>query len=85
MFEEIRIYNTDTAQGGRITNLYNNMMLGVQADTLDFGASAPLIYNVSFQPEHANIGSLGSADINATQAGQQNILSTVASNAFCKP
>ena len=85
MFEEIRIYNTDTAQGGRITNLYNNMMLNVQADTLDFSTSAPLIYNVSFQPEHANIGSLGTTDINATRAGQQNILSTVASTVANRP
>ena len=78
MFEEIRIFNTDTAQGGRVTNLYNSMILNVQSDTLDMGASSPLVYNVTFQPEHANIGNLGSADIISTAAAQQNVQSTVA-------
>ena len=77
-FEEIRIFNTDTAQGGRITNCYNNMIVNVQADTLDMGASIPVVYNVTFQPEHANIGALGSSDTISTAAAQQNLQSSIA-------
>lgn len=84
-FEEIRIFNTDTAQGGRVTALYNNMINTIQADTVDHAQSSPLTYSVSFQPEHANIGSLGSSDINGRIASQQNIQSTVAATVANRP
>jgi len=77
-FQEIRIYNMDTAQGGRITNLYNNMMLHVQGDSVDYSQSAPMSYKATFQPEHVNIGNFGSSDINATQAGKSNLQSSIA-------
>ena len=55
-FEEIRIHNRDSAQGGRSFALYNCMITNMTHDTLAHSDSQPIQYNVSFQPEHFNVG-----------------------------
>lgn len=54
-FEEIRIHNHDTAQGGRTFRLYNCMMLNSNHDRADYSNSGPLQYTANFQPEHVDI------------------------------
>ena len=46
-FEEIRIINKDTAQGGRTTVLYNCMVNTVQHTTFDYAQSSTATYAVS--------------------------------------
>ncbi len=77
-FEEIRIHNKDTAQGGRTTILYNCMVNTVQHTTFDYAQSSTATYSVSFQPEHVNIGGLGEEFVDQTNSAKSNLLSTVA-------
>ena len=79
-FEEIRIRHLDTAQGGRLINLYNCMITNIAHDVLDYSASAPVMFNVNFQPEHVNIGNIGDTNPNlsAQSAVQSDVAGTVA-------
>jgi len=84
-FEEIRIHNKDTAQGGRTTTLFNCMINAVQHSTFDYSQSSSSTYNVSFQAEHVNIGSLDDSLVNNAQAQRQNLLSTLAPTVANRP
>lgn len=77
-YEEIKIHNKDTAQGGRTTTLYNCMVNTVQHTTFDYANSSMATYAVSFQPEHVNIGSLGDSHIDPQQSARQSLESTIA-------
>ena len=77
-FEEIRIHNKDTAQGGRTTVLYNCMVNSIQHTTFDYAQSGTATYNVTFQPEHVNIGGVGTSNVDPTTSGKSSLLSTVA-------
>ena len=77
-FEEIRIHNKDTAQGGRTTVLYNCMINQVQHSTFDYGQSSVATYSVQFTPEHVNIGAVDGSLVNSKQAQRQSLESTVA-------
>tara|TARA_B100001094_G_scaffold330766_1_gene396842 strand:- start:3501 stop:4253 length:753 start_codon:yes stop_codon:yes gene_type:complete len=78
-FEEIRIHNKDTAQGGRTTVLYNCMISQVSHSTFDYSQSSVSTYSVQFTPEHVNIGVVDGALINSKQAQRQSLESTTAS------
>ena len=83
MFEEIKISNVDSQQGGRTITLYNCMIQTINHDTLNYADSQPVLYNVVFQPEHFNIDSLdkeiAEADVEKSQAINGN-LAGLASN-----
>lgn len=83
-FEEIRIHNHDTAQGGRTFKLYNCMMLNSNHDRADYSNSGPLQYTASFQPEHIDIGSLDQSRPNS-EASQARTGSTTASTVANRP
>tara|TARA_B100001248_G_scaffold258702_1_gene243404 strand:+ start:2603 stop:3496 length:894 start_codon:yes stop_codon:yes gene_type:complete len=55
MFEQIKIHNKDSIQGGRTITLFNCMIQSINHDTLNYADSQPILYNVVFQPEHFNI------------------------------
>ena len=84
-FEEIRIHNKDTAQGGRTTVLFNCMINTVQHSTFDYSQSSSSTYNVSFQAEHVNIEALNTELVNETQAQRQSLQSTTASTVANRP
>jgi len=84
-FEEIRIHNKDTAQGGRTTVLFNCMINTVQHSTFDYAQSGSSTYNVSFQAEHVNIEALNTELVNETQAQRQSLQSTTASTVANRP
>lgn len=73
-FEEIRIHNRDSAQGGRSFALYNCMITAINHDTLAHSDSQPLQYSVTFQPEHFNVGVI------STSAGEEAISQSAAIN-----
>jgi hypothetical protein len=77
-FEEIRIHNKDSAQGGRTTVLYNCMVNTVQHTTFDYAQSSTATYAVSFQPEHVNVGAIGGEFINTKNSARSSLLSTIA-------
>lgn len=83
MFEEIKISNVDSQQGGRTITLYNCMIQTINHDTLNYADSQPVLYNVVFQPEHFNIDTLdkeiAEADVEKSQAINGN-LAGLASN-----
>lgn len=76
-YEEIRIHNKDTAQGGRTTVLYNCMVDRVQHSNFDYGMSGASTYTVQFTPEHVNIGAVGTEFINEKQALRQSLQSDI--------
>ena len=84
-FEEIRIHNKDTAQGGRTTVLFNCMVNSVQHSTFDYSQSSSSTYNVSFQAEQVNIEALNTELVNETQAQRQSLQSTVAPTVANRP
>ena len=84
-FEEIRVHNKDTAQGGRTTVAYNCMMTQVQHTTFDYTNSGPATYSAVFQPEHVNIGAVDASLINERDAQIQNVQSTTASTVAFRP
>ncbi|MAI03293.1 MAG: hypothetical protein CMQ75_02030 [Gammaproteobacteria bacterium] len=76
-YQQIRIHNKDSAQGGRTTVLYNCMVNTVQHTTFDYAQSGSASYSVSFQAEHVNIGVVSAELINAQQAQRQALQSTI--------
>lgn len=84
-FEEIRVHNKDTAQGGRTTTLFNCMVTQIQHTTFDYATSSTASYTAQFQPEHVNIGNLGEEFINEKQATRQGLLSDIASRVSSRP
>ena len=84
-FEEIRIHNKDTAQGGRTTTLYNCMVTQIQHTTFDYASSGTASYTAQFQPEHVNIGNLGQEFISPPQAERQSLLSDIAGRVASRP
>ena len=84
-FEEIRIHNKDTAQGGRTTILFNCMVNTIQHTTFDYAQSSTATYNCSFQPEHVNIVPIDPALIDDAQADRQSLESTTASTVAFRP
>lgn len=54
-FEQINVNSRDSAQGGRSIQLFNCMITAIQHDTLAYSDSQPVMYSVTFQPEHFNI------------------------------
>ncbi len=75
MFEEIRVHQKDTAQGGKTTTMYNCMINNVQYDRLDYSDSQPVMWQVAIQPEHVNFDPLGGSapenSVNVQQAARQ--------------
>jgi len=83
-FEEIRIHNRDTAQGGRSFALYNCMITAINHDTLAHSDSQPIQYSVSFQPEHFNVGKITTGMGDEAVAKSQAI-STIPTNVSNRP
>ena len=83
-FEEIRIHNRDTAQGGRSFALYNCMITAINHDTLAHSDSQPIQYSVSFQPEHFNVGKITTSMGDEAVAKSQAI-STIPTNVSNRP
>lgn len=50
-FPEIRIIQNGYRNRHRVTALKNPHITNIQGDTLDYGDSQPVMYNVTFQPE----------------------------------
>ena len=76
-FEEIRVHNKDTAQGGRTTTLFNCMVTQIQHTTFDYASSGTASYTAQFQPEHVNVGNLGEEFVSEPQAQRQSLLSDI--------
>lgn len=64
-FPEISITSQDTSSSGRSISMLNCVISSVQHDRLDYSDSAPVLWQVQFQPEHVNVlsgnGSNGSS------------------------
>tara|TARA_B110000858_G_scaffold152508_1_gene173745 strand:- start:260 stop:1318 length:1059 start_codon:yes stop_codon:yes gene_type:complete len=77
MFEEIKLHQKDTAQGGKTTTMFNCMITSVSYDTLDYADSQPVMWSVQFQPEHVNFDPLGGtapeSSVNVEQAARQQV------------
>jgi len=54
-FEQININSRESEQGGRTIQLFNCMITTLAHDTLAYSDSQPVMYSVTFQPEHFNI------------------------------
>jgi len=64
-FEQININSRESASGGRTIQLYNCMITAITHDTLAYSDSQPVMYSVTFQPEHFNIAAeVGNPDPN---------------------
>jgi len=84
-FEEIRIHNRDSAQGGRSFALYNCMITNMTHDTLAHSDSQPIQYSVSFQPEHFNVGVISTGAGEEALAQSQAIGGTIPGTVSNRP
>lgn len=69
-FPKIAIYSQDTATSGRTITMFNCMITSVQHDRLDYSDSAPVLWQVQFQPEHVNIDDGNSVNGSSSSGAQ---------------